>query len=340
MVTKTFSTEPQGGPPPLDESWWTALLAEEEKPHQPHRSEKSHKTHGRASTSKRPKSSSKSTGSLPVKSKKETHLPQIDWEKTCRIYRDDESIDLKVTGFNRGGLLVEGNGIQGFVPVSHIIAIPSDASEEEREQLLAGYIDRSLMLKIIECIPEQGRIVFSERAALAEPGRRTQLLESLAPGDLVQGTVTNITDFGAYVDLGGLEGLIHVSEISWGRVRHPSDSLRLGEIVQVCVLGVDDERARVALSLKRLCPNPWETALERYSPGQLVEAVITAILPFGAFARVEDGLDGLIHVSEMGEPGESLKPADLLEEGQAVMVRIVHIEPTKQRMGLSLQLKP
>ena len=163
------------------------------------------------------------------------------------------------------------------------------------------------------------------------------LLKNLAPGSCASGTVTNITDFGVFVDLGGVEGLVHVSEISWGRVQHPSEVVSLGEQVIVYVIQVDPKRARVALSLKRLYPNPWETAEERYFPGQIVDAVITSIVPFGAFARLEEGLDGLIHVSEIAacDQSEGFAP---LQEGRRVKVRILHVDASKQRLGLSLKV--
>ena len=163
------------------------------------------------------------------------------------------------------------------------------------------------------------------------------LLRNLSPGSCAAGTVTNITDFGVFVDLGGVEGLVHVSEISWGRVQHPSEVVSLGEQVVVYVIQVDPKRARVALSLKRLYPNPWETAEDRYYPGQIVDAVITSIVPFGAFARLEEGLDGLIHISEIN-PSDELDGIGALHEGQPVRVRILHVDASKQRLGLSLKL--
>jgi small subunit ribosomal protein S1 len=161
----------------------------------------------------------------------------------------------------------------------------------------------------------------------------------LTTGECIPGTVTNVTDFGVFVDLGGVEGLIHVSEISWGRVRHPGDVVRLGQPVQVYVINVDQDRARVALSLKRLYPNPWETAEERYHPGQIIDAIITSIVPFGAFARLEEGLDGLIHISEVCLDGNPALPGDCLEEGQLVRVRVLHVDGPRQRLGLSLRLE-
>jgi small subunit ribosomal protein S1 len=167
-----------------------------------------------------------------------------------------------------------------------------------------------------------------------------QLLENLQPTERITGTVTNVTDFGVFVDLGGLEGLIHVSELSWGRVRHPIEVVNVGDQVEVHVISIDQGRQRVALSLKRMCPNPWDTAEIRYFSGQEVEAVITSVMPFGAFARLEEGLDGLIHVSEMGDGGELVKPRDVVVEGQQVQVRVLHVDSNKQRLGLSLIIDP
>jgi small subunit ribosomal protein S1 len=317
MVLKP-DTQQFGGASPQNEEWWTALLAEEEKFGNPNTQE-----------------------SLFFPDlKKETRLTTVNWKQAYQIFHEDETLRLKVTGFNRGGLLVQCVDLQGFVPLSHLVDISPEKPEEEREKALAEYVGEMIHLKIIECDQERGRVVFSERAALAAPGRRTELLNSLNSGDCLQGTVTNITDFGVFVDLGGIEGLIHVSELSWGRVRHPADMVDLGDVVKVYVINVDGERSRVALSLKRLQANPWATAQERYSPGQVTEAVITSILPFGAFARLEEGLDGLIHLSEMGISDRKIKPHDLFNEGQKVKVRIIHVDSTKQRLGLSLQVEP
>jgi small subunit ribosomal protein S1 len=316
MVNKPISKMHRDGPPPIDESWWTAILSEDDKP--------------AAMTG--------SAGPGEAVRRREARQVGLNWDRARAIYEGDEAITLRVTGFNRGGLLVEGNEILGFVPLSHLVAMAGNKSETEREDLLSRYVHCYLTLKVIECDPERGRVVLSERAALSEPGRRTRLLETLSPGDRYWGTVTNITDFGAFVDLGGLEGLIHVSELSWGRVRHPADMLQLGDRIEVYVISVDRGRLRVALSLKRLHPNPWETAEEKYIPGQVVEAIITSILPFGAFARLEEGLDGLIHVSEMGEPHENINPSDFFFEGQSVKVRILQVNSDRQRLGLSLVL--
>jgi small subunit ribosomal protein S1 len=260
----------------------------------------------------------------------------VNWQHAQALYMRDEIVRLHVLGTNRGGLLVNGNDVHGFVPVSHLVDIPADVSPAEREKLLGTYVGRALSLKIIECDPERGRLIFSQRAALAGDGQRNLILDQLQDGARVHGVVTNITNFGAFVDFGGVEGLIHISELSWGRVQRPDEVVRVGDEVETVVLSLDKDNCRVALSLKRLFPNPWETAAERYFPGLVVDATITSVVPFGAFARVEQGLDGLIHASGMqSEPAEG-KPADLLLEGQQVKVRVLHVDAKRQRLGLSL----
>ncbi len=317
--TKIFK-DLDGGLPPLDESWWEAVLAEEEELQRP-------------SSSSRPASSAGSARTArPAALRTEAML---NWRKASELYQQDQTICLQVNGFNRGGLLVAGEGLQGFVPISHLVDMPGNKTEAEQESLLGGYVGRLLTLKVIECDQERGRVVFSERAALAVPGSRNQLLHNLKPGETTCGTVTNVTDFGIFVDLGGIEGLVHVSEISWGRVRHPSEAAQLGMELKVFVINVDQERSRVGLSLKRLFPNPWETAEARYAVGMETEAVITSIVPFGAFARLEEGLDGLIHISELASAESSTGPEQLYE-GQRVQVRVLHVDAPRQRLGLSL----
>ncbi|NLG71321.1 MAG: S1 RNA-binding domain-containing protein [Chloroflexi bacterium] len=322
MVSKQRYHEIQGGPPPLDESWWEAILSDDEY---------------EAGPACQSYASHEKTGSAYQKPSRQAPEPEpIDWERTIELYEQDCPVELEVHGFNRGGLLVKGDRLQGFVPISHLIDMPE--MKDDPEPWLATYVGKRLLLKVIECEQERGRIVFSERAALAMSGSRNMLLSQLKPGDRVHGTVTNITDFGVFVDLGGVEGLIHVSELSWGRVRHPADVVQLGEYLEVFVINVDRDRNRVALSLKRLYPNPWETAEERYFPGQIIEAVITSIVPFGAFARLEEGLDGLIHITEICPDAPPKNLGDILHEGQRVRVRVLHVDGSRQRLGLSMRL--
>jgi small subunit ribosomal protein S1 len=222
------------------------------------------------------------------------------------------------------------------VPVSHLVDMPGGIDEEKRREILAEYIGRTMDLKVIECEPSQERIVFSERAALAGEGRRKQLFRVLKNGEVVSGTVTNVTEFGAFVDLGGVEGLIHVSELSWGRVQHPCEVLHIGQVIQTLVLQVSEENSRVALSLKRLQSNPWEILIKRYKSGDVVPATVTTIMRYGAFARLDEGVEGLIHISSITLPHGTRELDKLLQQGQSVQVRILHIDAERRRLGLGL----
>ena len=234
--------------------------------------------------------------------------------------------------------MVEGEDLQGFVPFSHLVDMNNHPDGDGRLEYLAGFVGRTLSLKVIECVPDEGRVVFSERAARSESGCRTRLFSELTVGQKVKGDVTNITEFGVFIDLGGVEGLIHISELSWGRVVHPADIVSLGDNLEVMVIDVAPERCRVALSLKRLEANPWETVKDRYLINDVVSAIITTIVSFGAFARLEEGLEGLIHISEIPlENGHTIK--EYLSTDQKVNVRILQIDATHQRLGLSLKLE-
>ena len=299
--------------PILDDGWWASVLAEEE---------------------------SRASISIPAgKSQKveETGNPSSNWGRASVLYRQDEIVSLVVTGQNRGGVLVEGQGFNGFVPYSHLVDLSFRSDEDCREDYLGGYVGRTLRLKIIECVPEEGRLVFSERAARAEAGKRPELFNTIQVGQRLSGEVTNVTEFGVFVDLGGVEGLIHISELSWGRVSHPNQICKVGQHVEVLVMEIAPERCRIALSLKRLMPNPWETAQESYPINIIVPAVVTALVPYGAFARLEEGLEGLIHASEIPLPlTDAIK--DVLSPGQCVRVRILQVDASRQRLGLSMKL--
>lgn len=262
---------------------------------------------------------------------------QQDWDNARRTFDRDEVLTLLVTGFNKGGLLVTWNSLRGFVPASQLNDFPVDVDENQRKSLLAQYINHNLKLRIIELDIEKNRLILSERAALVGSGQRSSVLHSLKPGETLQGLVTNLCDFGAFVDLGGVEGLIHISELSWGRVNHPRDVLQSGQQVKVHILSVDVSEERIALSVKRLQPDPWATVSNRYEIGETVEGVITNVVDFGAFACIEDGLEGLIHISELAE-GQFLHPRNVVKEGDRVQARILNIDGPSRRLGLSLRL--
>jgi small subunit ribosomal protein S1 len=258
------------------------------------------------------------------------------WDRAQLALSQGENFSLRVSGANRGGLLVDWNSLQGFVPASHLKEIPRSQDPRLRMSELANYVGRSLTLRLIEVDPLQNRLVFSERAALSDFRSPEVVLNSLSPRDVCRGTVTNLTSFGAFVDLGGVEGLIHVSELSWDRVRHPRDVLQPGQETQVYVLGVNPEEGRIALSLKRMRPNPWTDVESRYYVGQVIEGMVTNVVSFGAFVRLEEGLEGLIHISELAE-GNFLHPRNVVQEGDMVRVRVLNIDAANQRLGLSLR---
>lgn len=309
MVTEDQLHNIPEEPPDLGDSWWKAALSEGEE------------NLGIAS------GQALGVDQYDLKSSgTSVHQPENDWDYVDRIYQMDEIVRLKVVGCNQGGLLVQGEKVNGFVPCSHLLA-----GNKKKE-----YLQQTVELKVIEYDRDRCRVVLSERAAQAEPGTRIKLLDELEEGTCIHGVITTLTDFGAFVDLGGMEGLIHISELSWGRVDHPSDVVSVGECMDVYILNIDRKENKVALSLKKMCPNPWETITERYHQGQIVEAVVKNIVSYGAFVRLEEGVDGLIHVSELGENGEEVSPWDVLEENQKVVVEIINLDPREQRLGLSL----
>ncbi len=259
-----------------------------------------------------------------------------DWVLIRRLMENDAALDLSVTGYNRGGLLVEWRSLRGFIPASQLVDFPVSSNSMQRQKALTSRVGELLHLRIIELSEDQSRLIFSERAAQVLPGERAGLLSRIHPGDTVSGVVTNLCDFGAFVDLGGLEGLIHISELSWGRVGHPAEIIGRGQEVRVYVLDVQQDAGRIALSIKRLHPDPWATVQQRYHIGETVHGVITNVVDFGAFARIEDGLEGLIHVSELAE-GHFLHPRNVVFEGQEIDARILSIDGRARRLGLTLR---
>ena len=319
-------------PPPLEEGYWDALLREGEHAEpvngQPN-------GYGLFAAAKANREIAFGNFSIQDVQVRPAHLER-DWRDIETIMNDDETIELLVSGYNRGGLLVEWRSLRGFVPASQLVDFPTHMGPNTRRDLLMEQVGTTLSLRVIELDRDQNRLVLSERAAQVQPGERANILEQLGTGDIIEGEVTNICDFGAFVDLGGLEGLIHISELSWGRVGHPGDVLERGQIVRVHVLDTDKDAGRVALSLKRLYPDPWRTVEDRYTIGEVIEVNVTNVVDFGAFACIEDGLEGLIHISELSdEPFQH--PQNVIQEGQVVHARILSIDSRSRRLGLSIR---
>ena len=258
------------------------------------------------------------------------------WEAARQACDCDDLLEVHVTGFNRGGILVDWNGLHGFVPASHILNMPNVTDDGQRRAEFEKRVGQDVKGKIIELDRAHGRFVLSERLAYNDRTRVELLMADLQPGQRRCGVVTTVCDFGAFIDLGGIEGLAHISEISWGRINHPSDVLRSGQNVEVHVMTVDREQRRVALSLKRLYPDPWVTVPQRYQLQQLVEGTVTTVVDFGAFVRLEEGVEGLIHISELAE-GNFLHPRNVVHEHDIVRVRVLSVDVGHRRLGLSLR---
>jgi small subunit ribosomal protein S1 len=248
--------------------------------------------------------------------------------------------DAQVESFNRGGVIIKLGQVRGFVPASQLVSglggSGSDESGEERWSSLQG---QNLKLKVIDIDRKRNRLILSERLAMREwrKKQKEQLLDNLKEGDVYDGVISSIADFGAFVDLGGADGLIHLSELSWNRVSHPSEVVKVGDKVKVQILTIDTERRRIGLSMRRLAPQPWDVVSNNYEVGQIVRGRITKLVNFGAFARIgETGVEGLIHISELSDRRVT-HPKEVVSEGEEYDLRLIRIETDKRRLGLSLK---
>ncbi|MFQ5406968.1 MAG: 30S ribosomal protein S1 [Anaerolineales bacterium] len=256
-----------------------------------------------------------------------------DWLEAEALRDSGELWVAEVSGYNRGGLIVPFGGLRGFVPASHVVDLPRGMSESDRQAQFARLVGTEMGLKVIEVDRRRRRLVLSQREAQREwrARRKAELLASLEEGKEVTGVVSGMREFGAFVDLGGADGLIHVSELAWQRVEHPREVVAVGDEVRVMVIRVDVERNRIGLSLKRLQPDPWERVAEQYSVDQEVTGRVTRLAPFGAFIDLGDGIEGLLHNSET--------PPDMehaVTLGAELRVRVANVEAARQRIGLSL----
>ena len=242
-------------------------------------------------------------------------MQQRDWLIAQQLLESGEITTHRVRSFNKGGLTVEFNHLHGFVPASHILDMPRSLTEEQRREEFEARIGQEMRLKVIEVDPKRRRLVMSQMLAEREyrSAMKEDLFKKIAVGDVVKGVVRSMRPFGAFVDIGGVDGLLHVSEIGFGAINHPREVLAVGQEVTVQVIRIDPESQRVALSRKRLLANPWEGIEQRYQIGMIVPATITRIADFGAFAQIEPGVEGLIHISEIAdiavaEPLKTVRP--------------------------------
>jgi small subunit ribosomal protein S1 len=261
-----------------------------------------------------------------------------DWKRAEELLEKDEVFEAVVTDANRGGLIVPFGNLRGFVPASHVTDLPRGISEDDRKSQMSTLVGKRITVKVIEVNRKRRRLVFSQRDA--QRGRREAnkqlLLEELKEGEVRTGVVSGLRDFGAFVDLGGADGLIHISELAWHRVKHPREVLNVGDEVQVYVLRLDNEGKRIGLSLKRLQKNPWAQAEELYHVGQLVEGTVSRVAQFGAFVSLDPGIEALLHGSQLSDP-PPVDPSLIVHEGQRLLLRVISIEPDRQRLGLSLK---
>ena len=270
---------------------------------------------------------------------------EVGWKILQDAMEAEERVEGKIIGFNRGGAIVMTESVQGFVPMSQLATVSRDRARSaaqgepgEEQPQESPDIGRTIELKVLELNRGRNRAILSERQAMQElrEERKAKLIDELTEGEVRNGRVTGISTFGAFVDLGGADGLIHISELSWSNVNSPDDIVKVGQEVDVMVLRVDAEQKKIALSLKRLQPEPWETIEERYQVGGVVDGVVTKLTDFGAFARVEDAVEGLIHISELTTRIIS-HPREVVREGDAVRLKVLRIEPERRRLGLSLK---
>ncbi|TFG48270.1 MAG: S1 RNA-binding domain-containing protein [Anaerolineales bacterium] len=264
-------------------------------------------------------------------------LDHKTWVMAEELAKGDGLIDLKVVDQNRGGLLVAYENLQGFIPNSHIPAIRKGTSTQLAGEIKSDMIGKVLPVKVIEVNQKERRLVFSAR--VVQKGLREDRLKEIEIGSVVKSRVVNVVDFGIFVDLNGIDGLVHKSEIDWERVNNPSKLFKVGDEIEVKIVGLDHEKERVSLSRKILLPNPWIKLAEKYKVGDLAEGLVVSVLDFGAFVELQEGLQGLIHISEIGYANTE-DPKSVVKKGDPVLVKIMGIEPERQRVSLSMKRVP
>ncbi|MDA1298272.1 MAG: S1 RNA-binding domain-containing protein [Chloroflexi bacterium] len=260
------------------------------------------------------------------------------WRILEKSMESDETVKGKIIGSNRGGAVVESEGVQGFIPLSQLIGPARELYVPGGEPPKEGFIGMEVEFKIVELNRRRNRAIFSERAALQawKQVQKMRLVQELNEGEIRRGRVAGISNFGAFVDLGGADGLIHISELSWEPIKSPEEVVTVGDEIDVFILKVDRENLKIALSLRRLKPEPWDEVENKFEVGETVNGVVTKLANFGAFARIDAGIEGLIHISELSH--QVIKhPRDVVNEGDELKLKIIRIEPDRRRLGLSLK---
>ena len=262
------------------------------------------------------------------------------WMQMEELQRSGDVIDASVVDANRGGVVVDV-GLRGFVPLSQLVSIGAiDTHEPDVPAAVKALVGKRLQVRVLEADPSRGRLILSEKAATQQlrRDRKARGTAQLAEGDVLDGTVVGVTSYGLFVDIGVADGLVHRSEITWDKGVEPTSLHRLGDGVKVKVVGVDRDRQRISLSIKRLGSDPWEQYVNQLETGQTVTATITRVMPYGAFARIADGVEGLIHVSEIAAQRAGDPPKEAVRVGDVLEVRIVAIDRERRRLSLSARL--
>lgn len=261
------------------------------------------------------------------------------WQIVEKMLTSKESYHSSIIGFNKGGLIVPVGGLRGFVPASQIsLSRRSEMTGDTPEQRWSKMVGQPVDVCVIEIDRERRRLILSERQASSETREsiKERVIDELKEGEIRTGRVTSLADFGAFVNINGADGLVHLSEISWDHIQHPGDALKVGQEVKVKVISIDREKKRIGLSIRQLLPNPWDEKAANFQVGQLVEGTITRLTKFGAFAKLADDVEGLIHISEISEKRIE-HPKEVLKEGDTVTLRIIKIDPENHRIGLSVR---
>ncbi len=259
------------------------------------------------------------------------------WDEVKRQFDASETIEVTAYDANRGGLLIELEGIRGFMPVSQLSAehYPrvGGADKDEILQRLNAIVSKPLRVRILDADRKANKLIFSEKEAIKEG--LAERFEKLKPGDVVRGVVTGVVDFGAFVNVDGIEGLIHISEISWERVNNPSDYVKVGDTVEAKIISIDKER--LSLSIKQLTEDPWAKEVEQFKKGDAAEGTVTRITPFGAFVQLSPAVEALVHVTELSEGGASVDPEKLFKLGEKKTFTILDIDRDNRKISLSLK---
>jgi len=264
---------------------------------------------------------------------------ETDWLDAEALLKSKASYHSQIIGYNKGGLIVRFGGLRGFVPASQVsLSRRAAQTGDTPDKRWSDMVNEDVDVCVIEVDREKRRLILSERAASTETREmvKDRLLDDLKEGDVRTGRVTSLAEFGAFVNINGADGLVHLSEISWDRIQNPAEVLKVGQEVKVKVINIDREKKRIGLSIRQLKDDPWMNMVKDYQVGQLVEGVITRLAKFGAFARLSDEIEGLIHISEISEKRIE-HPREVLKEGESVTLRIIKIDPDNHRIGLSMR---